>query len=435
MHQAGNVRGGDPARGLLQQLDDGVDGESYGIEFERASITPTAMTLGTAASGALAEHDRAFFSVDLRTADWVQWSASNLTNVTDLELTFYERGPFGVLGASVPEIDGDELDATSVFERILRGEGSNVLVSVTSADAVTGDETFDVLVDDVPYVDLGSIVPGTDITRMGETATGGELQRYLLEGPAYSPLTIGTTTTTATLDAVITVVDASFATVRDFDTGAAGEAESGTYVMENDWVAFVVFDLAEVGGTYDLTLSAEAPPYTPATGTLGFTSVCPTEGGSGTVHAVANSDDGLSVTPLTIPGDLGFEFFGAGVASATISTNGWMTFRPGFAGSSFLGSTTNVIAPMSTDIVTDQICTHRDGSRLIVEWRGELYSNGDPVEMQAVLHSGGRIDFIYGAGHDALAGLVGLINEDGSIRYTLDTLEAFPSSVTFTPAP
>src|SRR5690606_31567674 len=136
---------------------------------------------------------------------------------------------------SVPAIDDDVLDATSVFERILRGEGSNVLVSVTSDDAVTGGETFDVLVDEVPYVDLGAIVPGTDITRTGETATDGEVQRYLLEGVAFSPLTIGTTTATATLDAVISVVDASFATVRDFDDGAAGEAESGTYVMANDW--------------------------------------------------------------------------------------------------------------------------------------------------------------------------------------------------------
>lgn len=422
--------------------DDGVDGESYGVEFERASITPTAMTLGTAASGALAEHDRAFFSVDLSTADWIQWSASNLTNVTDLELTFYERGPFGVLGASVPEIDGDELDATSVFERILRGEGSNVLVSVTSADAVTGDETFDVLVDDVPYVDLGSIVPGTDITRTGETATGGEYQRYLLEAVAFSPLTIGTTTTTPTLDAVISVVDASFATVRDFDVGAAGEAEGGTYVMANDWVAFVVFDLAEVGGSYDLTVSAEAPPYTPATGALGFTSVCPSEGGAGANHGVTATDiwpaldDGLSTTPLAIPGDFPFTFFGAGVSQATISTNGWLTFTPSFAGDSFLESSTfDVIAPLSGDLDLDALCTHRDGSTLTIEWRGQSYEDGGVVEMQVVLHQTGRIDFIYGPDHQSLDGTVGLINDDGSVRYSIDTLLAFPSSVTFTPAP
>jgi hypothetical protein len=419
---------------------DGTDGDDYGVTFSRDAITPTALARGTASEASLADHDRALFTADLRTADWIEWSAANLVNATNVQISLYPRDRFGSLDGFLTAADGGVLAADSVIERILRGEGTQVLVSVTDDDGVDGDETFDLLLDDVDFVDLGTVMPGTDITRTAETAAAdGEPTRYLLEGAAFTALTIGTTTATATLDAVIDVVDADVDVIESFDDTGAGAAESAEYLMAADWVAFVVYDDSGVGGMYDLTISSEPPPYTFATGALPFTSVCPSEGGAGTDHAVSDLDDGISETALAIPGDLGFELFGAGVSEATISTNGWLTFTPAYAGSSSLGASVNqVIAPMATDLVMDSLCTHRDGSRLIVEWRGatfDFFGAGEPVEMQAVLHGGGRIDFIYGPGHVALAGTVGLVNEDGSIRYTLDTLEAFPSSVTFTPAP
>lgn len=94
-----------------------------------------------------------------------------------------------------------------------------------------------------------------------------------------------------------------------------------------------------------------------------------------------------------------------------------------------------MIAPLSGDLDLDALCTHRDGSTLTIEWRGQSYEDGGVVEMQVVLHQTGRIDFIYGPDHQSLDGTVGLINDDGSVRYSIDTLLAFPSSVTFTPAP
>lgn len=419
---------------------EGTDGETYELGSTLTSITPEALVVGTAGDVSLAETSRGFFTADLRTSDWISWSVANLTNLTDVSIDLYARDAFGTLDRMVTATDGGVLVADSVIERILRGEGIQVLVSVTDDDGVDGDESFDVLLDDVDFVDLGTVMPGTDITRTAETAAAdGEPTRYLLEGAAFTALTIGTTTATATLDAVIDVVDADVDVIESFDDTGAGAAESAEYLMAADWVAFVVYDDSGVGGMYDLTISSEPPPYTFATGALPFTSVCPSEGGAGTDHAVSDLDDGISETALAIPGDLGFELFGAGVSEATISTNGWLTFTPAYAGSSSLGASVNqVIAPMATDLVMDSLCTHRDGSRLIVEWRGatfDFFGAGEPVEMQAVLHGGGRIDFIYGPGHVALAGTVGLVNEDGSIRYTLDTLEAFPSSVTFTPAP
>lgn len=418
---------------------EGTDGETYELATTLTSITPEALVVGTASDASLATSSRGLFTADLRTSDWISWSVANLTNLTDVSIDLYARDAFGTLDRMVLAADGGLLTADTVIERILRGDGIQVLVSVTDDDGVDGDETFDVLLDDVDFVDLGTVVPGTDITRMDELLVEGEPRRFLLEAAPFTQLTFNLTTEVATLDGAIDILDANVDDIATIDDELAGDPETGTYLMDADWVAFWVYDYEEVGGAVDLTISAEPPPYTFATGALPFTSICPSEGGAGTDHAVSDFDDGISETALAIPGDLGFELFGAGVSEATISTNGWLTFTPAYAGSSSLGASVNqVIAPMATDLVMDSLCTHRDGSRLIVEWRGATYDflgAGEPVEMQAVLHSGGRIDFIYGEGHVALAGTVGLVNEDGSIRYTLDTLEAFPSSVTFTPAP
>ncbi|MCA9612921.1 MAG: hypothetical protein KC586_09245, partial [Myxococcales bacterium] len=165
---------------------DGSDGDTYPLTFTRTAITPTALTAGTAGSGTLADHDRAFFSADLRTADWIEWSAANLVNVTDLDVTLYARDAFGVLDTMVSSVDGGILTDTATLERILRDEGIQVLVSVTDDDSVDGDETFDVLLSNVSYVDLSTVMPGTDITRMGEMApAGAEPLRYLLEGAPF----------------------------------------------------------------------------------------------------------------------------------------------------------------------------------------------------------------------------------------------------------
>lgn len=418
---------------------DGTDGETYELGSTLTSITPAALVAGTASGASLATETRGFFTADLRTSDWVSWSLANLVNATDVAIDLYARDEFGTLDRVVVSVDGGVLDATTVIERIFRGDGTQVLVSVTDDDGVDGDETFDVLLSNVDFVDLGAVMPGTDITRMDELLTEGEPRRFLLEGAPFTQLTFDLTTEVATLDGAIDIVDADVDVITTIDDELAGDPETGTYLMDTDWVAFRVYDFEEIGGAVDLTISSAPPPYTFATGSLGFTSICPSEGGAGTDHAVSDLDDGISDTALAIPGDLGFELFGAGVSEATISSNGWLTFTPAYAGSSSLSASVNqVIAPMATDLVMDSVCTHRDGSRLIVEWRGatfDFFGAGEPVEMQAVLHGGGRIDFIYGAGHVALAGTVGLVNDDGSIRYELDTLEAFPSSVTFTPAP
>ncbi|MCB9616761.1 MAG: hypothetical protein H6722_30365 [Sandaracinus sp.] len=419
---------------------DGSDGDTYPLTFTRTAITPTALTAGTAGSGTLADHDRAFFSADLRTADWIEWSAANLVNVTDLDVTLYARDAFGVLDTMVSSVDGGILTDTATLERILRDEGIQVLVSVTDDDSVDGDETFDVLLSNVSYVDLSTVMPGTDITRMGEMApAGAEPLRYLLEGAPFTGLTFETTTAVGTLDSVIELVDTDVDPFETFDTTGAGADEGGEYLMEDDFVAFIIADASGTGGAFDLTISSTPPPYTSATGSLAFNSICPSQGGAGMLHEVDDDDDGLSVTPLAIPGDFPFEFFGAGVSEATISTNGWMTFTPSYAGDTFLDSTVfDVISPLAADVFADEVCTRRDGTTLTIEWRGYVFgffSPDEPVEMQVVLHQNGVIDFIYGPSHESLSGEVGLVNGDGSVRYELTTLEAFPSSVTFTPAP
>lgn len=424
---------------------DGIDGETYPIAFARTAITPAVLTAGTAGSATLADHGRAFFSADLRTADWIDWSVTNLVNLTDVDVMLYARDEFGVLDEGVIAVDGGVLTSTSTIERILRSDGIQVLVSVTDDDGADGDETFDLLLDDVAFIDLGTVMPGTDITRMDEMLTDGEPLRFLLEGAPFTQLTFNLTTEVATLDGAIDILDSDVDVITTINEELEGDPETGTYLMDSDWVAFWVYDFEEIGGAVDLTISAEPPPYTVATGALTFTSICPSEGGAGTDHMMTATDtypaldDGISTMPLAIPGDFPFEYFGAGVSEATISTNGWLTFTTGYAGDSFLDSTVlSTLYPLAADVVNDAVCTHREGTTITIEWRGEtmdFFTGNFPVEMQVVLHQNGRIDFIYGPGHQSLAGNVGMVDAVDEYRYELTELEAFPSSVTFTPAP
>lgn len=419
------------------------DGDTYDITFTRTHITPADLVLGTAAPADLADNDRGFFTVDLSTADWSSFAVSNLMNLTEVQFDLYPGGEFGVLDGSLPAEDSDSALAGTPFERLYFGEGKPFLISVRDADGHDGDETFDVTVSEVPFTDLGTAMPGTDIMRAGETAPADDFVRYVVSAEPFSQITIDLTNSAAAMNGAIATLDRRAQPI-DLanDNGVGGDEQLIATADDTGRLVFGVRDMAATGGTYDLNLSTAPPPYTVAPATVGFVSVCPSQGGSGVATLEGEDDEISSAFDLTAGTPFPFTFFGDAVTEFTVSSNGWLTFEPGYAGSSTLsGSNTSVVAPLATDLVMDEVCTLRDTDTYTIEFRGEtfdFFAPPVPVEMQVVLHTSGRIDFVYGEGHQKTleAGdFVGLINGDGSIRMSVSDLAEAPTALTWTPAP
>ncbi|MBX3246464.1 MAG: hypothetical protein KF901_04710 [Myxococcales bacterium] len=422
--------------------EDGVDGETYPVQATLTHLTPTSLTRGTAAPAELATATRAFFTVDLSTAEWIAWSVSNLTGITTARMQLYALGGFGVIDGTLAASDNTTLSATLPRERIVRGLGTaaRYLVSFTNTAAVTGGETFDVLVANVPFTDLGMGVPGTDIVRPGETVPADDFARYLVEAEPSTILTIDVSNVDDDVDPVIDVLSRLGASLAQADEGLDGEGEVLVYdVPAAGWVAFAVWDWNEVGGELDLTVSVAPPPYTQSTAAQALTSVCASQGGPGTNLSFTPDsffpalDDGLSTrVDLNEGGAFPFTFFGDGVSDFVVATNGWLTF--GATTSSFIGAQPNAIAPLAADLVLTEACVHRDGERFTVEYRGQSYSGSLGVEMQVVLHTSGRIDFVYGPGHAATsASFIGLRNVDGSRVSQATAIPGAGNRLTFTP--
>ncbi len=420
-----------------------TDGDTYDLTFTRTHITPTALMRDTAASADLSANDRAFFTADLSTADWARFGVLNLMNLTEVEFRLYPAGEFGVLDDSLTPEDGDSAMDGAPFERLYFGEGKPFLISVSDVAGHDGDETFDVIVGEVPFTDLGTVMPGMDVMRAGETVPADDSVRYVLNAEPFSRITIDMTNLDGVVDGGLATLDREANPVDIAnDNGLGGAEQLVVVVPDSGRLVFAARDMASTGGTYDLGVSAEPPPYSVAPSMVDFTSVCPSQGGTGTATLAGEDDEISSAFDLTAGTPFPFSFFGNTVTEFTISSNGWLTFEPGYMGSSSLApSQANVIAPFATDLVMDEVCTFRDADTYTIEFRGATYDffgAGVPVEMQVVLHTSGRIDFVYGSGHQKElepGDFVGLINDDASIRMGLSDLAPAPTSVTWTPAP
>ncbi len=418
------------------------DGDTYDVTFTRTHITPTDLTLGTAADADLADNDRGFFNIDLSTADWTSFGVSNLMNLSEVRFDLYPGGEFGVLDNTLAFEDTDFAD-TEPFERIYFGEGKSFLVSVRDADGHDGNETFDVTISEVPFTDLGTAMPGTDITRMGETAPADGFVRYVVNAEPFSKITIDLTNSAAAMNGAIASLDRQALPIDTADdNGVGGDEQLVVTINDTGRLVFAVRDMANMGGTYDLNLTTEPPPYTVAPSMIDFVSVCPSQGGMGTATLEGEDDSLSSEFDLTAGTPFPFTFFGNAMTQFTVSSNGWLTFESGYAGNTLLGtSQTNVIAPLTTDLVMDEVCTLRDADTYTIEFRGETFNffgPGTPVEMQVVLHTSGTIDFVYGDGHQKMVepgDFVGLINDDGSVRMSVSDLAEAPTALTWTPAP
>lgn len=417
-----------------------AEDETFDVTFSQTDITPTELTLGTAASGDLGTERRGFFTIDLSTNDWIEIALSSLVNMTDGEINAYDRSLFGSLDQSLPATDSEVTD--SAFERILLGEGLNVLITVEDFDGHDMDETFDITISDVAYMDLGAVDSDTPQGATDVALGADELSRFVVQGTVSGEI-VSLTASSAALDLVLDILEIPGAAIdTSVDEGLVGDDEVFSTGVGPDGLtlAFTISDFDGDAGMFDINVTAVPPPYSSAASAIAFTSICASQGGSGTDIALDNGDDDLS-DPLTLADGAAFpfQFFGVAVSDFIISTNGWLTFDSGYTGSTFLpGDQGDVVAPFEVDLDAVEACWERDVDNFTVEWRGETWSGGDPVEFQIIFHTDNTIDFVYGPGHSASEGaldLVGLRNADATIQLPLDGMTAADTSFTWTPTP
>lgn len=434
---------------------DGTQDVDYDVTFTQTDITPTELTLDTAATADLSTEQRGFFSLDLSTNDWVAFAVSNLMNVTDVNVRQYDRSAFGNLDDALFPSDTGVTDAS--FERILLGEGLNVLITVEDDAGYDGDESIDLTVSDVPYTDLGAVDSATSAMATGETLAADGTGRYVVQGTVAGEI-VSVVTSSTTLDLVLTTLDIpSAGDDVVVDDGGAGVDETYEDGVGPDGltIAFTVTDFFGDAGMYDVNVTAAPPPYSSAAAALTFASICPSQGGSGTVVSfpatpfTENDDEFSAELTLADGGAFPFEFFGNAQTTFFVSTNGYMTFRAGAGPGEGFGLTNlgdgdvDVIAPYADDLMEIESCWERDVDIFTVEWRGETWASGGPgsgtpIEFQAILHTSGQIDFVYGPGHAATLSatdFAGLWNDDASVQLPLDGMPAADTSFTWTPTP
>jgi len=426
--------------------DASVDGD-YTVTLTRATTTPTALAVGDTATGALSTDDSAFFSLPASAADWVEYTLTDLVDLTEGVVRFYSVSDptFGILGLEVAQGDGDVADPS--FQRIYLGEADSFLVEVTDPSIVDGTETFTLGVADVPFNDL-SVSEAAPVDRADEALTAGDPQLYIVRATEGSILTIDAASD-GTVDAVVGVHDPIDATLDEaIDDSGAGETESLVQVIgEEGYLVLSVADFTDGGGTFDLTINATDPvTYAAAADTLSFTEICPGAGGSGTVvddYTATSSfpalDDGWS-GKLTLP--FPFVYFGLERTEAFIGTNGRIAFRadaPAGAFPTFGDATGNdVLFPFSADLAVTETCVLHDTSagQYIIQYSGTPWDSSEIVRFQVILDGGAQtVSYVFDSTHelsnaDAVIGVQGPATSL-AIEYT-DPIAA-GESVTFTP--
>ena len=106
------------------------------------------------------------------------------------------------------------------------------------------------------------------------------------------------------------------------------------------------------------------------------------------------------------------------------------------------GLPNGVLAPYWDDLANITICRLDAANRVTIQWNGNLFSDSSvAVQFQAVIRPNGRVDYIYGGGHEAdgASGTVGIENLGGTFGHEMvrnSAGEVSPdSSFTLTPAP
>jgi cysteine-rich repeat protein len=444
-----------------EQCDDGNTADGDGCNYQcktepyawdvyvtRVAATPGVVSVGTASSGqTLANDELGFHELDVSSSDWLSFQATPTGFTGAVALTFYDRTKAGELGVDVPSLDSISLaDASDDAGRIVIDDSSVFLVSVGDAGGTGSGKMYDLSVADRVYTDLGMLDPMNPANLTGVSLAAGETAYYLARAATSYTVDVSVTGG-AGIDPVLTRIDNEEGTLASYDdnTGAATSEAFSQRMASAGWVAFVVEDVAGTAGMFDMDATASPPPYTSAAGSLTYSDVCT----MGAAHTISDDDEGLSSTPITLP--ITFSFFGDSVTELVVSSNGWASFDSSVSDAEYANKSiptdsapNSIIAPLWDDLENTTVCTYHDttSNTFTIQWNGHKYNNdGQVVEMQAVLHQDGTIDFIYGSGHNiptdsATIGVENAAGDNGlEVSYNTAGAVAAGDSLVLTPTP
>lgn len=393
-------------------------GETYTITSTLTPITPTALTYDTPATAqALPASGVAFHTIDLNNPEWIEIAATGTSwGAGNVRVSAFDPAGEGWVGNNyAAAFSGDQAPTgLAPFGRITHGDTRDFIVRVSSTMAPGAGATYDLEIRDRPHI-LVAATPGTPVTRTGETLVGPSnavtaqtVTRYLVTGPAFGGIS-ALVTPAASSDPIIRRRGLNEESTQSFDVGLDGDAETLTAnfaPIPGNFVAFTVGDFNTGTTTFDLTLTATNPAYTPTSATFPYNDACP----GGTV-VMTGQDDTISPA-ITLPAAFAtFPLFGTATAGQIkVSSNGWITFDTSVT-SSLSGNTAYpnssapnaLVSPYAEDLAGVTVCTRANaaGDVFTIQWTGFIYNTpAEVAQFQAVLHAAtGRIDFIYGAGH------------------------------------
>ncbi|HJK99135.1 MAG TPA: EB domain-containing protein [Polyangiaceae bacterium LLY-WYZ-14_1] len=414
-------------------------GAEFDVSFMREARTPVSLGPGVATTVPLVG-ERTFVDVDPGNSPWtvVQLSAFAGTGFTAADVGFHEESTVALADPPALFRDGISSEVSLIQGR---SGGRPVLVELRDPSGFDGDESVNVRFGSETFFDL-RVDPTAPVSRIDDAVPAGGAAYYFVRAVPDGEVTFEATGDAGT-DPVVQQLDELTAVVADADlTGSGGTETLTATVGEPGWLAFAV-RAGTAGGSVDVSVTQAPLPaftYTQRPGTTSFTSICPSAGGDG--ERLVDGESVLGARSLSTLS--GFELFGEPVTELQVSTSGWLTVDEDYEGGAFLRDSAfnqprppfSVIGALINNDIEAEVCVLEESGRLVVEWRGTAGSATDTVEMQAVLRAeGDTVELVYGSGHEATAGIVGLKSPDGLTR-ARSVLRVRPeTSILFTPLP
>lgn len=399
-----------------------------------APVVPGTITKGTptaAQTPTVFESNPFNYMADVNTDNWQQFNAGG-TASGNITLRYFNPAAlngdpgfgFGRLDDHPGNVCGNfcqdsfplftsvhNANGTTTVGRILLDDGTqNYLVTANTATVAGADFTLNFARRD--HTDMGTVAAGASVTSDDDPIDGvGQIQRYIVKTAANNGLTITVTPTTG--------VDSRFQRLNNNETnrgalvnnGAVSTADSVQIFQSGEgWTAFQVTALAPVaGGQVDVAVNATAPvTYTAAASATAFADACT----NGTNIVMQDPDEGASVANINTPA--GFDFFGFPAPQIKVFSNGFVSVDtalvcPSVGGSCFFGNApipsagnpNGILAPFWSDIVlggaiVDDICQETIGTKLVIQWRGNIFLSPDLVSFQLIIDGADdSVEFVY----------------------------------------
>ncbi len=418
-------------------------GDTFALTGTVDEITPATLAIGTTATAGLPASGDAFFDFATGGAKWIAFTGGGLAPTGPAEVGFYDVDAIGWLDHTVlPSFTRQVADTlVAAPGRITVDDAAPYLVRIHATDGSTQAE---LVIFERDYADLGM---ADDAAPIEVTDAGRDLP-FLVTARDGDVVTV-TVEPQGAMDVVLRQLDIDEGTAATINDAGAAEAETFTATVGVDhWVAFAI-DSAGGDSPVDITITTVSPPrYEITSGVTPFVDAC---GGGANVLPqtafgadAAVGDEAVSAE-LTLP--FAIDLHGVPVTSLRVHTNGFVAFTTlnpalGYyfpAQLPSIGGPVGMLAPYWTDLADVTLCKAQDATSMTLQWQGHVYQGTDEAEMQLILHSSGRIEFVWGDGHqlDGSDGSVGTEAVDESYGQSLVFGEAGAvapgSSVTLTP--